>query len=268
MGKGASGRADARPVTAPFQTITKARDVVRTVNSNMTGDIYVYLRGGDYRITSPITLEVKDSGAGKYRIYYQGYPGETPVINGAQKVTGWTVSSGGVYKATLDRKTKLRNLYTNDARANMTSKTVSCKGSTGTYAVTSGQAAWAWAGGSGFDGVTYSTSDVPDITTNKDDLEIVNQTTWNENVVCVRDVVSTSGNARSHENEARATGHSHARGDQGHRLGGYSAGNQWPSCPSQPGPQGYFRRIRLFTRAMATLTIDSPAMTPDETGTM
>ncbi len=75
-------------VGAPFQTITKARDVVSTVNTNMTGDIYVYLRGGDYRITSPITFAVKDSGTGTHRIYYQAYPGETPVINGAQRSRG------------------------------------------------------------------------------------------------------------------------------------------------------------------------------------
>ena len=181
-------------VSAPFQTITKARDTVRTINSAMTGDIYVYLRGGDYRITSPITFEVKDSGSGNYRIYYQAYPGETPVINGATKVTGWTASSGGVYKATLARTTKLRNLYVNDQRALMTSKVVSAKGSSGTYSVTSGQADWAWASGSGFDGVTYSTSDVPDITSNKDDLEIVNQSTWNENIVCTRDVVTSGSN--------------------------------------------------------------------------
>ena len=181
-------------VSAPFQTITKARDTVRTINSAMTGDIYVYLRGGDYRITSPITFEVKDSGSGNYRIYYQAYPGETPVINGATKVTGWTASSGGVYKATLARTTKLRNLYVNDQRALMTSKVVSAKGSSGTYSVTSGQADWAWAAGSGFDGVTYSTSDVPDITSNKDDLEIVNQSTWNENIVCTRDVVTSGSN--------------------------------------------------------------------------
>ncbi|HEX2660240.1 MAG TPA: right-handed parallel beta-helix repeat-containing protein, partial [Polyangia bacterium] len=185
---------NAGTVSAPFQTITKARDVVRTVNAAMTGDIYVFLRGGDYRITGPITFDVKDSGSGKYRIYYQGYPGETPVINGAKKVTGWTASSGGVYKAALDRKTKLRNLYVNDARANMTSKTVSAKGGTGTFSVTSGQAAWAWANGSGFDGVNYSATDIPDITSNKDDLEIVNQTTWNENIVCVRDVVTSGSN--------------------------------------------------------------------------
>ena len=183
-------------VTSPFQTVTKARDVVRTVNGNLTGDIHVYLRGGEYRITSPITFEVKDSGSGKFRIYYQAYPGEKPVINGAKKVTGWTASSGGVYKASLDRATKLRNLYVNDARANMTSKNVSCKGATGTYAVTAGQGAWAWAGGSGFDGVKYSASEVPDITSNKDDLEIVNQTIWNENIVCVRDVVTASDGNR------------------------------------------------------------------------
>jgi hypothetical protein len=181
-------------VSAPFQTITKARDTVRTINSNMTGDIYVYLRGGDYRITSPITFEVKDSGFGNYRVYYQAYPGETPVINGATKVAGWTASSGGVYKATLARTTKLRNLYVNDQRALMTSKVVSAKGSSGTYSVTTGQADWAWASGSGFDGVTYSTSDVPDITSNKDDLEIVNQSTWNENIVCTRDVVTSGSN--------------------------------------------------------------------------
>jgi hypothetical protein len=185
---------NAGTVSAPFQTITKARDTVRTINSNMTGDIYVYLRGGDYRITSPITFEGKDSGTGSHRIYYQAYPGETPVINGATKVTGWTASSGGVYKATLDRKTKLRNLYVNDQRALMTSKVVSAKGSQGTYSVTTGQADWAWASGSGFDGVTYSTSDVPDITSNKDDLEIVNQSTWNENIVCTKDVVTSGSN--------------------------------------------------------------------------
>ncbi len=107
------------------------------------------------------------------------------------------MSSGSVYKATLARTTKLRNLYVNDQRALMTSKVVSAKGGTGTYSVTAGQADWAWASGSGFDGVKYSTSDVPDITSNKDDLEIVNQSTWNENIVCTSDVVTTSGGNRA-----------------------------------------------------------------------
>lgn len=182
-------------ISEPFQTVTKARDVVRTINSNMTGDIYVYLRGGTYNITDTITFEPQDSGTNGYRIYYQAYQDETPVLNGATKVTGWTQHSGNIYKATLNRSTKLRNLYVNDRRALMAKKTVTARGGFGTYSVTAGQASWAWTSGSKSDGVQYNTSDVPSIAANKDDLEIVNGTTWNENIVCTRDVI-TSGNYR------------------------------------------------------------------------
>jgi hypothetical protein len=189
---------DANPgsAAAPFLTLTKARDVVRTVNANMTADIVVYLRGGNFPVASTISFAPQDSGTNGHRIVYQAYPGETPILNGATKVTGWTVSSGSIYKAALARATKLRNLYVNDARAALTKKTVTSQGGTGTYAVTSGQASWAWASGSNSDGAKYKTTDVPAIASNKDDLEIVNGTTWNENIVCVRDVVTTSDNFR------------------------------------------------------------------------
>ena len=180
--------------SSPFQTITKARDVVRTINSKMTGDIYVNLRGGTYNITTTIAFAPQDSGTNGHKVFYQAYPGEVPVLSGATKVTGWTLSSGSIYKATLNRTTKLRNLYVNDARANMTSQSATSAGGTGTYAVTSGQATWAWASGSQSDGVMYSTSAVPAIASNKDDLEIVNGTTWNENIVCVRDVTTSGSN--------------------------------------------------------------------------
>jgi hypothetical protein len=182
---------------APFQTITKARDFVRTVNANMTQDIHVYLRGGTYRVTSTIAFGTQDSGTSGHRIFYQAYPGETPVLNGATQVTGFTQATGNVYKALLQRTTKLRNLYVNDARASMTSKTVTARGGYGTYSVTAGQASWAWASGSNSDGVKYNTADVPSITNNKDDVEIVNGTTWNENIVCVRDIVTTPDNYRA-----------------------------------------------------------------------
>ena len=182
---------------APFKTLTKARDAVRLVNGNMTSDIYVYLRGGDHRIDSALALGVQDSGTNGHRIHYQAYPGEVPVVNGATRVTGWTQDSGGIYKATLKRAKKLRNLYVNDARAAMSSKSVAAKGSYNTYSVTAGQASWAWVSGSGADGVKYAASDLPAIAANKDDLEIVNSSTWNENIVCVRDVVTTSDGARA-----------------------------------------------------------------------
>lgn len=184
-------------VGAPFKTIAAARDAVRLINSSMSGDIIIYLRDGTHEVTEPITLKPEDSGNNGYRIYYQAYPGETPVVSGAKKVTGWTLHSGNIYKAPLDRETKLRLLYVNDKRAQMTFKAVTARGGQGNYSVTSGQAPWAWASGSRSDGVKYNTSDVPAIASNKDDLEIVNGTTWNENIVCTRDVITTTDNYRA-----------------------------------------------------------------------
>jgi hypothetical protein len=184
-------------MNAPFRTIERARGVVRTVNAKMSDDIHVYLREGTYNITNAIAFGPQDSGTNGHRIFYEAYPKETPVLNGATKVTGWSASSGGVYQAQLSRSTKLRNLYVNDARASLTSKRVTAAGGYGTYAVTAGQASWAWTSGSHSDGAKYSLSDVPNIAKNKDDLEIVNATTWNENIVCVRDVITTSDNARA-----------------------------------------------------------------------
>jgi hypothetical protein len=183
-------------IDAPFRTLAKARDVVRTVNADMSDDIYVYVRGGVHEIQTPVVLGPEDSGTNDHRVQYRAYPGETPVLSGATKVTGWTLHSGNVYKAPLSRSTKLRNLYVNDRRAPMASKTVTPRGGQGTYAVTSGQEPWAWTSGSNADGVRYNATDLPDIASNKEDLEIVNGTTWNENIVCVRDVV-TMGSERA-----------------------------------------------------------------------
>ncbi len=184
-------------ISAPFKTITAARDAVRNINASMTGDIYVYLRGGVYPVESTIVLKPVDSGKNGFRVFYKAYEDEVPVISGAVKVTGWTLHSGSIYKAPLDRTTKLRNLYVNDKRASMTSKTATARGGQGTYSVVAGQASWAWVSGSKSDGVKYNTSDIPAIASNKDDLEIVNGTTWNENIACVRDVITTSDNYRA-----------------------------------------------------------------------
>jgi hypothetical protein len=163
----------------------------------MSGDIYIMLKGGRHEIASTITLKPQDGGNNGYRVYYKACPGETPIVTGATKVSEWTLHSGNIYKASLNRTTKLRNLYVNDKRALMTKKAVSAKGGQGTYSVTSGQASWAWASGSKPDGVKYNASDVPAIASNKNDLEIVNGTTWNENIACVRDVITTTDNYRA-----------------------------------------------------------------------
>ena len=179
--------------TSPFRTLSAARDAVREINGDMSGDIIVYLRGGDYRITEPVVFDTRDSGSNGHRIIYSAYENEVPVINGAQKVENWTKYNDKLWSAPLDRDIKLRNFYVNDRRANMGSVSVNAKGGYGDYTVTAGQADWAWDSGKKSDGISYNASDLPRITSNFDDLEIINGTTWNENIVCTRDVKYENG---------------------------------------------------------------------------
>ena len=178
---------------SPFATLEKARDEVRKINGSMTGDIVVYLRGGDYRITKPVEFDTRDSGSGDHIVRYEAYAGETPVINGAQKVTGWKKYNDKLWAAPLDRDVKLRNLYVNDRRANMGSVQVQAKGGYGDYSIQAGQADWAWDSGRKSDGIVYDAGSVSRITSNFDDLEVVNGTTWNENIVCSRDIKYDGG---------------------------------------------------------------------------
>jgi len=124
----------------------------------MKSDIYVYLRGGTYNITETITFGPQDSEQTDIGFTIWRIPEKTPVLSGATKVTGWTRHNGNIYKAKLNRSTKLRNLYVNDQRASMTSKRVTARGGHGTYTVTAGQAPWAWTSGSKSDGVRYDMS--------------------------------------------------------------------------------------------------------------
>ncbi|WP_028518148.1 carbohydrate-binding protein [Ruminococcus flavefaciens] len=180
-------------IEAPFATLEKARDEVRKINGDMTGDIVVYLRGGDYRLTQPVEFDTRDSGTGGFTVRYEAYDKEVPVINGAQQVTGWTKYNDKLWSAPLDRDIKLRNLYVNDKRANMGSVQVQAKGGYGDYYVTAGQADWAWNSGKKSDGIVYDAGSMPRITSNFDDLEVVNGTTWNENIVCSRDIKYDGG---------------------------------------------------------------------------
>ena len=75
----------------------------------------------------------------------------------------------------------------------MGSVTVEAQGGYGEYGITAGQADWAWVSGVKSDGVKYNAGDLPRIESNTDDLEIVNGTTWNENIVCTRDVLYENG---------------------------------------------------------------------------
>jgi hypothetical protein len=105
-------------IDQPFKTITKARDVVRTINRKITGDITVYLRDGTYFISKTIEFNTRDSGTSGHPIIYCNYPGETPVISGGKFINGWTLfdAKKNIYKAS-NVTFNFRQLYVNGVKA-------------------------------------------------------------------------------------------------------------------------------------------------------
>ncbi|MFI2207948.1 hypothetical protein ACH47Z_46510 [Streptomyces sp. NPDC020192] len=182
-------------ITAPFKTLQHARDVVRTVDDNMTGDINVYLRGGTYQVSSTIDFTSADSGTNGHHVVYAAYPGEKPVLDGGVQVTGWTQHSGNIWKATLNRDDKLRALYVNGKRAQMASKTINSAGCYAQYNVPTPLPSWAWEGGQTCDGAKYSLSDLPAIASHQDDVEIRTATTWTTAIVGVKQITTSSDGA-------------------------------------------------------------------------
>ena len=79
----------------------------------------VNIKGGTYRLTSPLTLTASDSGAEEAPVVYQTAPGEAVIISGAEQVGGWTLHDAGlnIWKAQVVTTTMPRQLYVNGGRA-------------------------------------------------------------------------------------------------------------------------------------------------------
>ncbi len=81
----------------PFATLERARDAMRSSDIDTT-----YLREGTYRLTKTLELTALDNGNS-----FRNYPGEKPVLNGAETVTGFTAEGNGVFSAKLASATDL-----------------------------------------------------------------------------------------------------------------------------------------------------------------
>lgn len=124
-----------------FATIEKARDMVRTINSNMTEDIIVCLLDGVWELEQTLTFDQRDSGTNGYYVRYMAANDAAPTLSGGIRLTGtWTTdrtleNGTTIYKIPLDRDDKLRALYINGERRYMasTEEPIEAKGSWGSY---------------------------------------------------------------------------------------------------------------------------------------
>ena len=105
----------------PLQTMDQAREKVRTMNQDMTGDIYVNFEDGDYFMDRTAEFQYEDSGSNGYQVVYKALEGNTPVFTSGKEVTGWTDAQDpnrpGLMKAQALGVENTRELYVNGEMA-------------------------------------------------------------------------------------------------------------------------------------------------------
>jgi hypothetical protein len=113
-----TGSGTACSASAPC-SLTQAKSSVEAIDGNMSGDIAVQLAGGTYRLSAPLVLGNADSGTNGHNVVWQAAQGASPVIDGGQQVTGWTLhdSANNIYAASVPAGTDSRQLYVDGAEA-------------------------------------------------------------------------------------------------------------------------------------------------------
>ncbi|WP_263429514.1 discoidin domain-containing protein [Nannocystis pusilla] len=94
-----------------------AQAVVRILNTVMTGEIRVYLRGGTYALSAPWVLTADDSGSGGHDVVWRAFPGEAPVLSGGVPVGPWRLVDPAlnIHRAAVPGDS--RHLWIGDDRA-------------------------------------------------------------------------------------------------------------------------------------------------------
>jgi hypothetical protein len=136
----------------PFATIERAREAVREIKEDVYvpkkpthdkrfigtphkvgpgRDILVLIREGTYSLENPLEFSPEDGGERvetdlptgafeyhelkDYFVTYAAYPGESPVITGGERITGWVKGRNGIWKAGI-RDTEINELFVNGTR--------------------------------------------------------------------------------------------------------------------------------------------------------
>ena len=107
----------------PFATVTRAQQAVRgRIAAGLRADVTVLVRGGVYALAEPLTFGPEDSGTPEHSVTYAAYPGETVVLSGGTRISGWQrEGTGGVWSADVpvaapaDRE--FRQLFVDGRRA-------------------------------------------------------------------------------------------------------------------------------------------------------
>ncbi len=93
--------ANAGSQTAPFATAQRARDAIRALKQRgLQRPVTVFLRGGTYSLAEPLVFTPQDSGTPSAPVTYAASAGETPILSGGTRLSGWK-RSGKLWTTTV-----------------------------------------------------------------------------------------------------------------------------------------------------------------------
>ena len=100
----------------PFKTIQRAKEEVKKLSGDMSGDIVVHIAGGEYTLNETITFDETDGGSGEYSVRYVSDDGA--VISGGAKLDGFELfdEEKDIYKAQVPEDVSFRQLYVNGSK--------------------------------------------------------------------------------------------------------------------------------------------------------
>ncbi|MDX2683762.1 hypothetical protein [Streptomyces soliscabiei] len=175
-----SGSGGTCSLSAPC-SLDGAKSMVAGLAPGMAADIDVYLRGGTYRLSQAFAPGPSDSGRNGFKVVYAAYPGEKPVLNGATKVSGFSVfdSSKNIYRAAVPAGTRSRQLFVDGVRAQRARGPLNPSGFT-------------------LSGSSFTTADSSYTSfTNTSSVEIVNNNSWKQMRCPLAGITAPSGGGSS-----------------------------------------------------------------------
>lgn len=83
---------NANKTDGPFATFSRAKRSVKFFKQGVYRDIFVMIRGGQYRLSETETFTSDDGHYDSYKINYMAYPGEEPVFHSDNEISGWKLA--------------------------------------------------------------------------------------------------------------------------------------------------------------------------------
>lgn len=175
---------------SPLKTIEAAKEFVKPHLADMTNHLYVFIKGGTYRIEEPIMFTPEDSGTNGYSVIYTSWGGESPVISGGNEYGGFELydSAKNIYRTYIGEGVATREAYINGIRG--TRARTDRDYTDNDHILTNGYR--------NYDESWYSSDDVEYVNfKNKSDMEFVFFEGWTNPRVRLKDIVLDSeGKAR------------------------------------------------------------------------